>query len=319
MGHWSVCCGISNVPIVRGQRCVVLPIRKQKDYSRGDSWISGVLPIYGNYDDYGGLENIEENENTKLIESYFNVSIKDFVNFFTMGSIHIEETLLELRENEEIKNWSYMFIDREVFDYMTTHNPDIQFDKTKLQLLGFESIGKHQYKKQDKVFGLFGNYLYFENSPICDIEPSTIGNKPPLTHYINLTEEEISIAKSSRFQLWRHYERLPPSLNGRGELNDFDFCLLGSFGILPFSFPGIEDLTIPIRSLYAKKVVESDPYFTDELVKLLTLNINLRHMSGSLNPHNPYATIQTGARRECHIILEKFVEINKNYLIKEES
>lgn len=58
MGSWSVYCGISNIAITAGKECVLLPIKPNKgEYL---PYLPATLPIFGKYDDYGGLENIVE-------------------------------------------------------------------------------------------------------------------------------------------------------------------------------------------------------------------------------------------------------------------
>jgi hypothetical protein len=39
-----------------------------------------MFPIFGNYDDYGGMEKIEEDDNTKSLEKYFGLTIQEIVD-----------------------------------------------------------------------------------------------------------------------------------------------------------------------------------------------------------------------------------------------
>jgi hypothetical protein len=310
MGHWSVNCGISNIPITCGQECVVLLIRKVRTLFQGESWMPSVLPIYGYYDNYGGLESIEENENTKMIESYFNHSIHDFVYFFTRGCISIEEVeeeFPELMENIEIKNWSFMFIDRKVFDFLSTHNSYMEFDETKINLLGFSSLEGNRYKKQDKVFHLVYGRLYASGLNTFDRMYDHIDK-------LDLTDEEIQLAKSSKFQLWRHYtydvEFMQSLLNSLG-LDRLDIISLVGISNKPIKSPK------DIQQMYINMLIGKNPFIIDEMVKLLTLRINIGDISSYFKPHELYVTKQDGARRESQTILEKFVEINRNYLEEE--
>jgi hypothetical protein len=54
MGSWSVSCGISNIAITAEQECVLLPLKKSVgiDYHQ---YQPAALPIFGRYDDYGGI------------------------------------------------------------------------------------------------------------------------------------------------------------------------------------------------------------------------------------------------------------------------
>ena len=57
------------------------------------------LPIKGKYNDYGGIEDIVEDENTKYLEEFFNISIQEFVNGIQEGDLsHVDP------EKDEILN-----------------------------------------------------------------------------------------------------------------------------------------------------------------------------------------------------------------------
>lgn len=81
MGSWSVYCGISQISITDGKKCVLLPLKKTASGSYLP-YMPATLPVFGEYNDYGGMQNIEENENTKFIEEYFNCKISEFCDFF---------------------------------------------------------------------------------------------------------------------------------------------------------------------------------------------------------------------------------------------
>jgi hypothetical protein len=53
-GSWSVYCGISNISITSGNDCVLLPLKETNgEYHR---YSPATLPIFGKYNDYGGIE-----------------------------------------------------------------------------------------------------------------------------------------------------------------------------------------------------------------------------------------------------------------------
>ena len=86
MGSWSVYCDISNITINAGDRIGIVPLVKNEGQSSSYStYLPAMLPIFGTYDDYGGIEDIEENANTKTIEKYFGVSIQEFVVYLVDG------------------------------------------------------------------------------------------------------------------------------------------------------------------------------------------------------------------------------------------
>lgn len=81
MGSWSVNCGISNISITSGNDCVLLPLKKNTEYEGYLPYLPATLPIFGTYDDYGGLEDILKDDNTKLIAKHFNITIEKFVQY----------------------------------------------------------------------------------------------------------------------------------------------------------------------------------------------------------------------------------------------
>lgn len=103
MGSFSANCGITNLTIGCGDDCVLLPLIAKKVYENGklerksyavhpsvalftyndDMWEPFCFPIRGKYNDYGGLEDIIEDDNTKRLEEYFNLKIQDIVDLFT--------------------------------------------------------------------------------------------------------------------------------------------------------------------------------------------------------------------------------------------
>ncbi len=61
---------------------------KRKEFSTGRIFTPIALPIFGEYDDYGTIENIEKDDNTKLIETITNVSIEEFIKIIDNYHVH---------------------------------------------------------------------------------------------------------------------------------------------------------------------------------------------------------------------------------------
>ena len=119
MGSWSVCCGISNIAITSGKKCVLLPL-KESIGSETRNWQPATLPIFGEYNDYGGMEEIEKDDNTALIEEHLGISIEEFVVFLTDGKFtygreeaqevakkinNLSEVEKRLRYNDRFVEW----------------------------------------------------------------------------------------------------------------------------------------------------------------------------------------------------------------------
>ena len=148
MGSWSVSCGISNIAITSGNQCVILPLKKNTGGSERD-WQPATLPIFGEYNDYGGMEEIQEDDNTKFIEEHFGVGIDEFVTFlvdgkFTYEREEAEEVSEKMKNQAEAKNWRFMWIDRQVYDFMTVNldkweKGNLDYGTPEMmKLLGFE-------------------------------------------------------------------------------------------------------------------------------------------------------------------------------------
>lgn len=127
MGDFNIACGISHMSIGSGDTCVLIPLTKTKhsdDTFDGAYYVSNdgpigrfyplTLPIFGEYNSYGCLENIEENVNTKAIEKYYGCSIDDFAQH--MCSSHHSP----ITANPQAPKESYgMFVKREVYDLLS--------------------------------------------------------------------------------------------------------------------------------------------------------------------------------------------------------
>ena len=103
MGHYSHTCKLSNLPITGGTPAVLFPlVMSNKLYSNSEKSLRKVgstymctndgnhlkfipcfFPIRGNYDDYGGIEDIIEDDGTKVLEQYFNLTIQQIANIIT--------------------------------------------------------------------------------------------------------------------------------------------------------------------------------------------------------------------------------------------
>jgi hypothetical protein len=75
MGCWNETCAITQMPIHVGDPVVLVFLTKVDRHAENhngfcnvnDIWTPKFLPVFGEYDDYGGLEEIQENWNTEYI------------------------------------------------------------------------------------------------------------------------------------------------------------------------------------------------------------------------------------------------------------
>jgi len=131
----NVACSISNLSIGDEVPVVFIPLVASKDYftvkdhpseyhlvgnvgSLNDTnhyFNPLTFPIFGEYDFYWGLKNIEENVNTSIIKKYFKMDIDDFVSAANASE---EDRQYASPHQDIIDNLSGMFILREVYDFI---------------------------------------------------------------------------------------------------------------------------------------------------------------------------------------------------------
>jgi len=114
VGSYNAACSISNISIGAGDPVAYIPLEKARyRYHIGDGndmliyarcfYAPVTLPIFGLYDDYGGVENIEINRNTEIIEEHFGIPIAEVINI--------------KRDNYEVGTISSgMFVHRKIYD-----------------------------------------------------------------------------------------------------------------------------------------------------------------------------------------------------------
>jgi hypothetical protein len=362
MGSWSVYCGISQIAITSRNQCVLLPLYKKpyQEYTY-KTHMPATLPIFGEYDDYGGLENIEKDANTELIEKHFKVKIEDFCEFFTRGCIRDDEDGFpkQLKKNVELKDWTFMFIDRKVWDFMTVNLNDynrghLDFGRPEiLKLLGFEFVREDKnpqtnpsydpkrfnqiWKFGDKEFQSDGHWLQCGKESVHTFN----GEYSALSDYIKIPEDRMWLAEKSMPQLWEYLDKntalgfLTVPLTGthyHGTVSSF----LDDIGEeeLEKLFKNLEnakdkkfDLQAALDEIKAKpkptkKIQEIyfDEYktFGNTLMKLSILMSNMHCMSGDFKPYTLYLTPQCGEYAYHQVLLDKFAEINKDYVRERE-
>jgi hypothetical protein len=344
MGCWSIYCGISQIAITSGDKCVLLPLKKERN---GDylPYLPATLPIFGEYDDYGGLVNIEETEYTKFLEEYFGIPILDFTKIFTDWKTYQRDETKPIIEAckhfDEVDKWEFMFIDRKVYDYMSTTVTDehdkgtLDFgNKGMLEFLGFTHIGidennpTYDPKRFNDVWEFEGRKFYSDGNTI-----SVMGNRKDsdyvmyfdskhskefsLCNFANIPEDKRWIGDKSSWQLWKLHtpkkqrELLTWIIGDRYHDDGFDTLeeMLFEAAIKAGADPvELAEKTAPknIKGIYVKNLDK----FGDGLCELVTIRHNLSAMSGYFAPFIKYLTPQDGAPFEHQKLLKKFAEIN---------
>jgi len=334
MGSWSVYCGISKIAITAGQECVLLPIKSNKNQSYGYfSHIPATLPIFGEYNDYGGLENIEHDVNTETIEKYFNCTIDEFCAYFTEEVTYQRGEISEenFKNFEEMKDWNFMFIDRKVYDFISTYVNDpgyLNFGNSKiLELIGFVRDGnsedprfKQKWVFEDKVLHSDERWVQKPNGESIfyfDDEDSSHS----LSNLIDIPDDKKWIGTKSMNQLWEYLddkkvkEMFIPIISGKYYDTGWEQL---TETLLDNSLMS-EEIKTRITSLRGPKSIV-DVYNADiriygnQFAELKTLSNNLHPMSGDFEPFKLYITPQCGEYSHHQILLNKFAEINKTFI-----
>lgn len=324
MGSWSVYCGISNISITDGNECVLLPLKKNDGYHGYLPYLPATLPIFGEYNDYGDIENIKEDENTKLIEEHFGCEIQDFCNYIT-GNHDVDKS--KFTNLKEFKKWKYMFIDKKVYDYMSKHinNEYGDYDygnPALLKALGGQYIGIDKsidrYNKIWKInnveFNSDDTWLQCSGKPIYNYDPSLL--------FEVLSDDKKLLLKQHKYSLWNIYDDK--------YIAQHMFWIIGVDGShyhLNHFLDEIEDKLddeayerimgkkrnekkklLTIAEKYTDQIRTFGDYFAD----LLIMRENMHCFSQAFNPYVQYLTPQCGEYKDHQQILEKFAEINKS-------
>jgi len=134
------------------------------------------LPIFGKYNDYGGIEDIITDFNTKLIEEIHNCSIEDFCSIITgSDEEEIEEFSKELTYVKEHVN--YMWIHLEVYNFLANDCRPITYRRAHsldfgkrniLEKMGFTYAGETEDKRYKHAYTI-GEYVVHSDGEWCHL------------------------------------------------------------------------------------------------------------------------------------------------------
>lgn len=117
MGSFNVACSISNMSIKWGSKVAYFPLEISRFPNKiGDKkdlllyqhcfYSPASLPVFGEYDEYGRVENIEIDENVRLLQKKYKVKID------------------EILENKPEPISSGMFVLRDIYDFLVKNQID---------------------------------------------------------------------------------------------------------------------------------------------------------------------------------------------------
>lgn len=268
MGHFSYTCHLSGVPITGGDKAVLLPILpkshwgydcSQKNMSKfGLSNLCSndgpnmyfdecCFPIFGTYDSYGRLEDIQKDDNTSVLEEYFGLSIENIVTVLTdhrkddfeSGSEYCESVKILDKNNPlhmMLMKASSTWFHGKVFDKLSQLNVLGEDNSVELgthgilSTLGFKYIGidksENRYKKLYEKDG----FTIHSDGTWVNVKGESIFTKWDLQKYCKKFNVEIDTTLISKGRYSQLYDHVLPYIDGVKEFantRDLSYMLLG--------------------------------------------------------------------------------------------
>lgn len=209
MGHFSHTCKLSHLPITGGPAVLFPMVMSNRLYDNSEEsirvlgktymcsndgtrlkFIPCMFPIRGEYDTYGRLENIIEDDNTKIIEQYYGLPIQTIADIICSGrkddgyddvlnqimdpSVKYEYGKPVYQERyKELLKVSGMWVHGEFYDRITAEGSKDDYDKLDLgqdivlTTLGFKKLDEpskderytYQYEKDGLVINSDGTWI----------------------------------------------------------------------------------------------------------------------------------------------------------------
>jgi len=244
MGHFSHNCKLSKLPITGGPAVLIPMVMTERLWDNSEEkirvlgktymcsndgtrlkFIPCMFPIHGEYDTYGRLENIVEDDNTKIIEKYYGLPINTIVDIICSGrkddgfddvlknimdsSVEYEygKPVYEERYKELLKV-SGMWIHGEFYNRITSDGVVDDYDKLDLgedivlTTLGFKLLNKpskdERYSKQYEKDGLIIN----SDGTWINVPKEGIYTFKQLKTYCNKKGIEIDITPFTSRDVW---------------------------------------------------------------------------------------------------------------------
>ena len=188
MGCFNVSCGVSAISMYCDDAVLVPLLPAPYAIMRGEKLKDGglrfhgsnivtnegsqslffpmTLPLFGNVDSYGRLENIQKDANTECIEKFFEMKIEDFAEAVAVGERFEMPKGWQPYDHKLLKSVCGMFIHREIWDTFSTVSLD-EWGKSDisvyddcdlvdevLELIGFKLISENKETDKNRYYRL---------------------------------------------------------------------------------------------------------------------------------------------------------------------
>ena len=304
MGSSSVYCNFSNITIKGYDDCVLVFLKKgtySSSIGYTNHYVHG-LPIFGKYDDYQGIENIEESISTKIIEKYYETSIQKFCDTLTGRD---EDVSLD----GKFKDLDYCWVDRKVWDIMSSYIPKNEYERvnsfdvgspTILKKIGFEYVGKNDEKRYNQVYS-YNGYEVCSDGTWLDGNIYTMERLQELTgvdtsYFDGKEEQDIFEIMTSTEKV----DKLYWTIGFKGMIH-FGYFLKEIDGFMKAYLDEIDNPEVLKGLADLRRVVENAHYFSEYF-----------------KPYKSCVTPQCGEFEQHQYFLEEFCKINKSKIYIEE-
>ena len=216
MGSFSYTCQLSGLPITSGDRAAIVPLIPNNGGKYFDNSIEELMkngknhvcsndganiyfkpfcfPIFGIYNDYGGLEDIVKDDNTKSLEKFFGLKIQKIVDVLCDGrkdgTKYSESYHILKKKNPRhkfLQTVSGTWIHGDVYEKLAKTDFKNYFDRVDIGVhgildgLGFKYVGEGlskddeqgRYEKEYEKDGLKihsdGNWIHIPGQQIYDV------------------------------------------------------------------------------------------------------------------------------------------------------
>lgn len=195
MGSFSVACQISGITIGCGEDVVLLPLVEAEFKDFGITrWNLYCTPIFGKYDGYGCIEDIEENVSTKIITNVHG-SVDNFLEKLDRGC-----------DEDFVDGIKYCFVDREIYDFCTKHSTKVDIENVDYEgidfIWGIENYGISSTYRHYIVNYNFNEHPLYKQFVDEQIQKNFTSIQKEFINYVR-DKEFLQLVFDTRFMLYQ--------------------------------------------------------------------------------------------------------------------
>lgn len=319
MGCSSVYCQISRIAINEGDDCVLIPMSKPKSqlsyrvYQIEGRWLPLTLPIFGQYDDYQGMESVGKNLNTELIERVTGIDIDTFAKEIYDNEWHLKE----LREYGEIKPcwilrdvWNLMnhigsdsFLDLGLSDVMGHDDVLLKLGFRRVEDISGLTLPSHNPQRFNKAYELDGKIIWSDGRWV-DEKPFTRIKFAEMFPSVNkdvLFSSPVKLMSKSDLASTLPLIQVSELMNWYDKMGERLSTKMDEFRM--------EVPRTPMSDAYWCEIKADNTFMIDLFYELECVFRNMRNMSCIFEPMVDYVTPQCGEHKEHLRFAREFVRI----------